>query len=269
MMPSRILSVMCAASLLLFSVRFIDGARPPYQVDRSTATASFMNSSESLIGVQGYPFHAGVDADWTVAGANNPSVATKAHGEIWRDAIGDVRLNVLIAGNEPSRPPLLEHAIVFRGPEKQEIMWNSKIANAVSISLAKYPETLFEDIIIPAAVRSFHSLVFECLKKGVECSTVPLGTKTIDSHPATGRRYMAVISAGQTGAARDVVHTRDVWINPRTNVVVLIDDTDPRSGTFTMRLSNFSAGDQSSSLFQPPEGYKIKAITPAPQHPLQ
>ena len=227
--------------------------------------ASSMPPPEVLIGVGGHPFHAMVEADWTGAGASESSVPAKARGAIWRDANGDVRLESITTHNEPGSPPLPTITEVFLAADKTQISWNSRTANAMSIHLTEYPNKYFEDVVTPRALDALRPFFrYECRRDGVKCSATPLGERTIDGVPANGMRYTAVIPAAPPGATHDLVHTREVWINSEKNVVMLIEDVDPRFGTFTMRLSNVSSGEQNSALFKAPEGYKIKAITPMP-----
>jgi len=51
------------------------------------------------------------------------------------------------------------------------------------------------------------------------------------------------------------------------NIVVEIDGKDPVFGNFKMRLSNISSGPQDKNLFQIPQDYKEKDITP-PSGPI-
>jgi hypothetical protein len=232
-------------------------------------SASSMPPPEIPIGVVAHPFHAVIDADWTGVGGSNSSSPTKARGEIWRDATGDVRLKIIAMRNSPSSPQPPTWATVIRADDKTQTSWSSASTNALSIHLTEYPKSIFEDTIIPKTVttsRPFFS--YECRKKGARCNAAPLGERTIDSVSANGTRYTAVIPATSLGAADDLVLTRDVWIDSEKNVVMLIEDVDPRFGTFTMRLSSVSRGEQNSALFRAPDGYKIKTITPFPSTPM-
>jgi len=89
-----------------------------------------------------------------------------------------------------------------------------------------------------------------------------LGERVINGIHATGTRYTELIPGAKVGSEKDIVVTRDVWIDQEMNVVVLIEGVDPLSGNFRKRLSGIAARDQKSDLFEVPKEYRVRDITP-------
>jgi len=79
---------------------------------------------------------------------------------------------------------------------------------------------------------------------------------------AEGTRFAEIIPADALGSKQAVVTTRDIWISPDLEAIVMIQNTDPLTGTFTLQVSNVTVGPQNESLFQIPQGYTEKSITP-------
>src|ERR1035441_236695 len=102
-LPSKrcVIRIAAFATLLLVAASL--------SAQQSPVTMPFVSSTpppEVPIGAGGHPFRAVVDANWTGTGASEPSLPAKARGEIWRDAIGDVRLDGLATRNGPNSPQL-------------------------------------------------------------------------------------------------------------------------------------------------------------------
>lgn len=89
----------------------------------------------------------------------------------------------------------------------------------------------------------------------------PLGKQMILGVSAEGTRRTTTIPAGQIGNEQPIVTVADRWVSPELQVLVMSTRTDPRSGTFTYKLTNLNRGEPSPTLFQVPPDYTVQDYT--------
>jgi hypothetical protein len=108
----------------------------------------------------------------------------------------------------------------------------------------------------PAAVGGgrFHGEANQATKES-------LGTKTIGGVVAEGTRTTRVIAAGKMGNSEPLTMTHEVWVSQDLKVELARTDTDPRSGTTTMEVTNLDRAEPSAALFQAPAGFAVKEHT--------
>ncbi len=85
-----------------------------------------------------------------------------------------------------------------------------------------------------------------------------LGSKTIDGVVADGTLTTIVIPAGRDGNDQAITVTHESWVASDLKITVQRIDTDPRSGTTTTEVTNFSRAEPSAALFQAPAGYTVE-----------
>jgi hypothetical protein len=89
-----------------------------------------------------------------------------------------------------------------------------------------------------------------------------LGSKTINGIVVQGTRTTRVIPAGAQGNSEPLTITHETWYSSDLKLEVQRTDTDPRFGTTTTELTNLNRDEPSAALFQAPEGFTVKELTP-------
>jgi hypothetical protein len=100
------------------------------------------------------------------------------------------------------------------------------------------------------------------LRRNSEVTMESLGTKTIGGVVADGTRVTRVIAAGKIGNSEALTITHDTWVSADLKIELERVDTDPRSGTTTVEVTNLSREEPSAALFQAPAGFAVKELTP-------
>jgi hypothetical protein len=86
-----------------------------------------------------------------------------------------------------------------------------------------------------------------------------LGTDVIQGVEVHGYRSTTTIPAGRIGNDRPIVSTNEYWTAPSLGGLTLRSVNDsPQSGKQMREVTSLSIGDPDPSVFQPPEGYKVK-----------
>jgi hypothetical protein len=88
-----------------------------------------------------------------------------------------------------------------------------------------------------------------------------LGSKTIGGVVADGTRSTRIIPAGAHGNDQPLTITHEAWVSSDLKIEVMRTDSDPRSGTTTMELTNIERSEPPASLFQAPAGYTVQEHT--------
>lgn len=88
-------------------------------------------------------------------------------------------------------------------------------------------------------------------------TTEDLGTKTIESVTAQGKRLTEIIPANTIGNDRDIRIVNETWYAPSLHMVVQERRSDPRFGETTFSLTDIVLGEPAPDLFQVPSDYTI------------
>jgi hypothetical protein len=146
---------------------------------------------------------------------------------------------------------------VFDPVSHVAISWNSKTQQASLIHLPDRsqfkPTQSGDEPTIAGAARptGLH-------RNGLTPNVENLGSRTIGGVTADGTRTSFVIPAGKEGNSDPLTITHESWISSDLKLEVLRIDSDPRSGTTTMELSNIDRNEPQPNLFQAPEGYTVQ-----------
>ncbi len=111
-----------------------------------------------------------------------------------------------------------------------------------------------------AAVATLDTAVAPPLRAGLggEASSVEdLGSQTIESVQAEGKRTTTTIPAGKIGNEQPIVITYERWYSPDLQTVVMTRRSDPRVGEETFQLTNIQRAEPPASMFEVPSDYKI------------
>jgi hypothetical protein len=263
---SKVTGIIAALSLVLLAMLPQVHSENPVKPQNTNVPLFFMQPPEFTIGVCDHPFHAIVTADWNLSGPSGKVFGTEENGNVWRNEAGDVRVEGARTrnGRTPVQLPTID--VLFLASNGTMLSWRSGTTNVTSFRNSNLNNSnhIFENMAIPKAFNISRSFLYNCRQDGVECVTEPLGERDVEGIRVIGTRYKETIPAASLGAANELIVSRDVWSNPEMNIVVEVDGKDPVFGNFEMRLSSISSGPQDKSLFQIPQGYKEKDITPPP-----
>jgi hypothetical protein len=89
-----------------------------------------------------------------------------------------------------------------------------------------------------------------------------LGTKNIAGINARGVRTTRIIPAGQIGNDQAITIVDEKWFSTEYGLIMLSTSNDPRSGKSTREVTDFQPGDPDPALFQAPQGYSVRDVTP-------
>jgi hypothetical protein len=84
-----------------------------------------------------------------------------------------------------------------------------------------------------------------------------LGTQTIEGVLAEGSRTTVTYPVGAVGNDRPITTVSETWMSAELKMVVLLKNSDPRSGESTTRLTNISRAEPDASLFRIPSDYEV------------
>jgi hypothetical protein len=86
---------------------------------------------------------------------------------------------------------------------------------------------------------------------------------TIDGIYVEGTRTVRTTPAGYDGSDRDISVTTESWFAPDLRMAIRSITDDPRNGKSTMETSDIQQTAPDPKLFELPEGYTVKEMTPA------
>lgn len=89
-----------------------------------------------------------------------------------------------------------------------------------------------------------------------------LSGKTINGIYAEGVRLTQTYPVGYFGNDRPIVVVHETWTSPDLKIIVLSTSDDPRIGTRTTEVTNVDRSEPDPALFQVPEGYTIRDLSP-------
>lgn len=249
--------------VIICSISFIEETCVCYSQAYSTPAVSGIPAF-----VSDHPYRADVKATWSLALADGQVLTAEVTGTISRDQLGNVReeASLMRTGLDVVTNPSTS-VNVYTVKNSTESMWHSGSTTALTISfdrdvLDKHARSLFESFAIPKDIQRLRMNFPSSSVHRAEHRTESLGTKSIGGMQAEGTRFAEIIPADALGSKQAVVTTRDIWISPDLEAIVMIQNTDPLTGTFTLQVSNVTVGPQNESLFQIPQGYTEKSITP-------
>jgi hypothetical protein len=85
-----------------------------------------------------------------------------------------------------------------------------------------------------------------------------LGHREIEGITAQGTRIAMTIPPGALRNEKAVVIVAERWYSPALKTVILIEQSDSRSGTSAYRLTNIKSGEPLPGYFRVPSAYKIR-----------
>jgi hypothetical protein len=186
--------------------------------------------------------------------ANGSTITHVSQVKEARDSSGRTYMETL-PGTQAGEGPERSFVHVFDPVSRESISWS---ANSKQATIVHLPE--------PGQFANAHGAAdaadggrFRGNSQGV--TTQSLGSKTINGLVAEGTRITRVIPAGAHGNSEALTVTHESWVSSDLKLELERVDTDPRSGTKTVEVTNISREEPSAALFQAPAGFQVKETT--------
>ena len=87
-----------------------------------------------------------------------------------------------------------------------------------------------------------------------------LGSSNINGLEVDGKRITRVIPEGLIGNDRAFTRTEESWHSKQLDVDVQLKRSDPRTGTYSITLTDVLTGEPDARYFQIPEGYRVEPM---------
>jgi hypothetical protein len=204
--------------------------------------------------VTGEPYSAVRTTTFVQTLANGSTINRTTSTQEARDSSGRIyRATQVTSGSDAARTMYS----VFDPVNRVNTAWNSNTKQAVVTHLpnvnakAQSREAQSEG----APAESFH-------RHGPTPQVQQLGSKTIAGVDATGTRSTVTFPAGTFGNSQAIVVTRERWVSADLGITVSETESDPRTGTRTMTVTNIQRSEPDAALFQAPQGYALVERTP-------
>jgi hypothetical protein len=191
--------------------------------------------------------------------ADGTTITHVTIGKVARDSAGRTYRegrNETPADGDESRS--ITNGYIFDPVARTNTTWNS---NSKEATVSHMP-----DAVRPAPARPLlpapTSQARPTLSNQPRPEIEKLGTKTISGVQAEGTRITQFIPAGREGNDQPLTVITERWYSQELKLTLLQTGDDPRTGMFTMELTDIEPGEPDPSLFQIPEGYTVRDQTP-------
>jgi hypothetical protein len=207
--------------------------------------------------VTGQPYSAVRTTTFVQTLANGSTITRTTSTKEARDSAGRIYRETQITSGAGAARTMYS---VFDPVNRVTTAWRSNSKQAVVTHLpnidgqAQWREAQNEG---PAAASSH--------RHGPAPAVQQLGTKTIEGIDATGTRSTVTFPAGTFGNSQAITVTHERWVSTDLGITVLETDSDPRTGTRTMAVTNIQRSEPDAALFQLPQGYGVVERTPGQQ----
>jgi hypothetical protein len=182
--------------------------------------------------------------------------------EVARDSQGRIRnvFRQLIPASESAIPPIVR--IHFYDPQTRDYTYLYPQQKVYATGTVNHPPGAQPADLIASA--SGNSAPLNQFTKRED-----LGTQSFGGVPAHGVREIQTIPAASSSTGHEVVLTDEYWFSEELHMNLVMKHDDPRTGSFTMTLTEISLTDPDPSLFQIPEDYTREGASNVGADPQQ
>ncbi len=198
--------------------------------------------------------------------ANGTTISRESTTKFARDASGRTYSethHMLPAGADGQQREMVNYHI-FDTAARTTTMWNSNTREATvthrpeSMTIPARPgQTTVPAIGAPASTIQAETPAH---RQNPEVQREDLGTKNIVGVNAKGTRVTRVIPAGREGNDQPITTTSETWRSTEYGIILMSVNEDPRYGTTTHEVTEFTPGEPDAALFRLPEGYTVRDI---------
>jgi hypothetical protein len=199
--------------------------------------------------VTGSPYAAQAVTQFTQTLANGDHIQRTTTASVARDSQGRTRMDRSIAS---------VGALAAAGGERRAIVIHDPVAG-MSYALDPASHTAHSmQIRTPSGATPGDHPNARPARSQAALKTEDLGTQTIQSVSAQGKRVTRVIPAGQEGNEKEIDIVTETWYSPDLQVVVMSKTSDPRFGDSVYQLNSISRAEPDAALFTVPSDYTVE-----------
>jgi hypothetical protein len=199
--------------------------------------------------VTGAPFSAKLSIQSMRTLTNGNQIQNQEQGDVNRDSQGRVRVDTTFTRPGSSGPQTVSEITIFDPVAGYVYRLNPQKMTGVQSPLRQRTGAAQSGSTPSAAPTG-----------DVQVQTQSLGTQMINGVTANGTQVTRTIPAGTIGNTQAIQIVRVTWVSttPPLQIPVQILRSDPRTGNFSLNLTNIVPGEPSGSLLTVPSGYNIR-----------
>jgi hypothetical protein len=191
------------------------------------------------------PFTATVNTEWTRRLENGVTSTIKNHRTVARDSTGRTfqERRYLTPDGDKHQTPITQ--LEFSDPSSHEL-YICKPATHVCELYSYFASTSTA----PAAATA----------SGVRANnltTEDLGHNVISGLDVLGTRETTMIAAGTIGNDRPLAAVKEFWYSSQLGINLVVNRTDPRTGTENFRVTDINLAEPDPQLFEPPSDFSV------------
>ena len=195
--------------------------------------------------------------------ANGTTITRESTTRFARDSSGRTYTethNTIPGLGEDGQPREMVNYHVSDPVARTTTMWNSNEKRATVVHMPE-PQTI-EARPAPQVVTAPQPRVARPQSdvQRPEVQREDLGTKNIAGVNAKGSRITRTIPAGREGNDEPITTTQESWRSTEYGLIMMSVSEDPRNGTNTREVTEFTPGEPDAALFKVPEGYTVHDI---------
>ena len=196
--------------------------------------------------------------------ANGTTVTHESTTKFARDSSGRTYTEThqtLPAGSDGQpREMVMYH--IFDTVARTTTSWNSTMKEA-TVTQRSEPTTMQARPAQTMAARPAPTVQAETpvRRQNSDMQHEDLGTKNIVGVNAKGTRITRVIPAGREGNDGPITTTQETWRSTEYGILLMSVNDDPRYGTTTHEVTEFTPGEPDAALFHLPEGYTVREVS--------
>jgi hypothetical protein len=205
--------------------------------------------AERLTGktITGEPFSGTLTEQSVQTLANGTQIQRQEQASVYRDSAGRVRIDSTFTRPTASGNETVTESTIWDPVAGYSYRLNPQKMTAVQFAIRQRTGTAQPRTTRPA---------------DPTLTRVSLGASVINGVNAEGTQETRMIPAGRVGNTQAIQTVRITRVSTDLKIPVQVTESDPRTGTRSMNLTNIVQSEPSSSLFMVPSGY---SITSAPE----
>ncbi|WP_058189029.1 hypothetical protein [Terracidiphilus gabretensis] len=238
-------------------------AAAPQILAQGIGTSTF--GAGSMEGMSKQPYSATWTEKQVQTLANGTTVTHESTTKFARDSSGRSYTethNTLPTGSD-GQPREMVNYHIFDTVARTTTSWNSTTKEA-TVTQRPDPATMQARPTQTTATRIAPTIQTEqpVRRQNPDVQREDLGTKNIVGVNAKGIRITRVIPAAREGNDQPITTIQETWSSREYAIVLMSTNDDPRSGTTTREVTEFTPGEPDAALFRLPEGYTVREVTP-------
>jgi hypothetical protein len=233
----------------------------PQVLAQGVVTSSLSGGARTIEGASRQPYTATWTEKQVQTLANGATITRESTTKFARDSSGrtysETHRTILEGSDGQPRETVTYH--IFDTVARTTTMWNSNTREA---TVTQRPEPTMIPVRSPETQTEAPKVRAEmpARRQNPDVQREDLGTKEIAGVNAKGTRVTRVIPAGRDGNDQPITTMQETWQSTEYAIVLMSVNEDPRYGTTTHEVTEFTPGEPDTALFRLPEGYTVREI---------